>query len=296
MDSSGRDILGDITHGGTMTVLEGFSRESSKECVDSNSERLLDEGKGSLSKGKAKIHDMVPPSPPNAKRLFRPPISGEFCADNAVQKTMVLGADQSGQSGLSSGLIPGQFNESEDISTESDEAIEKNYIRGSGDVTNNIIHMVKGQDVHSSTLHHHDADFLPWKENMVDGGGNLTQELLDSIGLGKPCSCSFCLKAAHMWMDLTFQDTRGRLSELQRSKKRAGDQIAKITQDFSRLSKSTKLEVDLMQHSKTIFVHTQDGLAREIAQTRSDLQARSKMMESCKRELESRSSVVLDKP
>lgn len=187
--------MGDITHGGTITLLEGFSHDSSKECVDSNSERLLDEGKGSLSKGKAKVHDMVPPSPPTAKRLYRSPTSGELCADNAVQKTMVLGADHSGQSVLTSGLIPGQCNESEDISTESDEAIEKNNKQGSGDVTNNLVHMVKGQDVHSS-VHHHDADFLAGKENMV-GGGNPTQELLDNIGRGKPCSCSFCLKGEY---------------------------------------------------------------------------------------------------
>lgn len=54
---------------------------------------------------------------------------------------------------------------------------------------------------------------------------------------------------------------------MQRSKKRAADQIAKNSQDFSKLSKYTKLEVDLMQHWKMIFVHTQDGLCREIAQT-----------------------------
>jgi len=56
-------------------------------------------------------------------------------------------------------------------------------------------------------------------------------------------------------------------SELQKSKKRAADQVAKVSQGFSKLSKSTKLEFDLMQNWKSIFIHTHDALAREIAQT-----------------------------
>ena len=59
-------------------------------------------------------------------------------------------------------------------------------------MTGNLSHMVNGLPLSSS--HDHNVDFLALKENMVDGCGKLTQELLDSKGLGKPCSCSFCLK------------------------------------------------------------------------------------------------------
>ena len=96
--------MGDVTHSGKMAILEGSSQESVKNCIDSNSERLPDEGKRSLSKGKAKVHDMLLPSPPNAKRLFQPLISGEFCQDNAGDKNMET--DHSGVSILSFGLIP----------------------------------------------------------------------------------------------------------------------------------------------------------------------------------------------
>ena len=181
--------MGDVTHSGKMAILEGSSQVSVKNCIDSNSERLPDEGKRSLSKGKAKVHDMLLPSLPNAKWLLQPLISGEFCQDNAGDKNK--DTDHSGLSSFSFGLLPGHCNESEDISTESDEA-EDNYKRDSADVMGNLNQMVNGLPLSSS--HDHNVDFLALKENMVDGCGKLTQELLDSIGLGKPCSCSFCLK------------------------------------------------------------------------------------------------------
>ncbi|ONK74012.1 uncharacterized protein A4U43_C03F1890 [Asparagus officinalis] len=290
MDSSDKGILGDVPCSGNTTALEGFGHESG--CINSSSDRLLDESKGSLSKGKSKVLDTFPPYPPNSKQKFCPQISDEIHEDNAVNKTMEN--YHSGIKALFSASIPSQSKESDDVSTESDETLEENYKRDSA--TKNLIHMVKGHDAPISSSHHLNADHSASKENMVDAGGNLTQELSDNIGLAKPCSCSFCLKAAHMWMDLAFQDTRGRLTELQRSKKRAADQIFRLTQDSSKLSKPSKLEVDLMQHWNLIFSRTQNALVHEIAKTRSDLQARSKLMENCKRELESRSNISLDKP
>lgn len=186
MDSSGQNILKDVNHIGKSIA----PLDPSHVPATANSERLLEEGKGILSKEKAKAHDMHFPSTQNAKRLCRPQVSGEFCQNSVVQK--IVETDHSGQSGLS--FVPSHFEEIDDVSTESDESLEENYKKDGVDDTRNLIHMVKGHEKAVSSSHDHDVDFLAMKENIVDGCGNLTQELLDSIGLGEPCSCSFCLK------------------------------------------------------------------------------------------------------
>lgn len=100
-----------------------------------------------------------------------------------------------------------------------------------------------------------------------------------------------------MWMDLTTQDTRGRLTELQKSKKRTCDQIAKIDRESLVQSKSSKVEADLVQNWKQIFTETQDALFQQVNRTKLELKMRSKLKEDCKRELESKSSSAKpDKP
>lgn len=268
--------------GGTNNSVQDINHEAGQELFNSHSERSLGSGKGLLIKGKGSDSDMLPPLAPDAKRL-RPMTPGDFTQENAAQS--IMEANQLVDSSISYGPLPSQCNEVEDASTESDELPAEGNETESTDITRDFIHSVEGQDK-SSSSNDCSVEFLASKGNTVDSGGNVNKEHLDSTGSGKACSCSFCLKAAHMWTDLTFQDTRGRLTELQRSKKRTKDYIAKVTQDPSNTSKSSKLEIDLLQQWTTLFQHTHDALVQEISHTQSNLEAQSKMMENCKKELE----------
>ncbi|KAJ6843455.1 uncharacterized protein M6B38_296710 [Iris pallida] len=277
MDSLNHDGLG-----GTNNSVQDVNHEAVQELFSSHSERLLGSGKGLLIKGKGPGSDMLPPLPPHAKRL-RPTTPGDFTQGSAVQS--IMEANQLVDSNISYGSVPSQCNEVDDASTESDELPAEGNETESTDVTKDFIHSVEGHDK-SSSSNDCSVEFLASKGNDDDSGGNLNREHLDSKGLVKACSCSFCLKAAHMWTDLTFQDTRGRLTELQRSKKRTKDYIAKVSQDPSNITKSSKLEIDLLQQWTTLFQHTHDTLVQEISQTQANLEAQSKMMENCKKELE----------
>ncbi|KAH7683861.1 hypothetical protein IHE45_05G210900 [Dioscorea alata] len=115
----------------------------------------------------------------------------------------------------------------------------------------------------------------------------------DNIGFENSCSCSFCLKAAYMWMDLHYQDARGRLSALKKSRRYAKsidqrfpshDFIAKLDQDNSDMS--NKLEFDLMQHWRSLFVHTQNILTVESTQIQASLLKLKDMKEKCRKDLE----------
>ncbi|KAJ0988389.1 hypothetical protein J5N97_006745 [Dioscorea zingiberensis] len=115
----------------------------------------------------------------------------------------------------------------------------------------------------------------------------------DNTGFENTCSCSFCLKAAYMWMDLHYQDARGRLSALKKSRRYAKsldqrfhnlDVIAKLDRDNPTMSK--KLESDLMQHWRSLFVHTEKILALESVQIQSNLLKLKDLKENCKKDLE----------
>ncbi|XP_039126511.1 uncharacterized protein LOC120262462 isoform X2 [Dioscorea cayenensis subsp. rotundata] len=115
----------------------------------------------------------------------------------------------------------------------------------------------------------------------------------DNIGFENSCSCSFCLKAAYMWMDLHYQDARGRLSALKKSRRYAKsidqrfpshDFIAKLDQDNSDLS--NKLEFDLMQHWRSLFVHTENILTVESTQIQASLLKLKDLKEKCRKDLE----------
>ncbi|EHA8589010.1 hypothetical protein COCNU_scaffold007585G000020 [Cocos nucifera] len=98
----------------------------------------------------------------------------------------------------------------------------------------------------------------------INGEGNMGSE--------KSCTCSFCLKAAYMWTDLHYQDTRGRLAALKKSKRLARslearcyghDYTSKTARDNSK--KSTEIEFELMQCWRSLFLHTENVLVRETA-------------------------------
>ncbi|KAG0499612.1 hypothetical protein HPP92_004303 [Vanilla planifolia] len=112
-----------------------------------------------------------------------------------------------------------------------------------------------------------------------DVGVSSANEKLQGVNLCCDSSCSSCMKAAHMWMDLMYQDTRGRLNALNCSRKRARIIGAKIIDDDKAgdtsqiITKETaSVESDLRQHWTSLILHTEDSLQREVMQT-----ARSKV-------------------
>ncbi|XP_077249951.1 uncharacterized protein LOC143889574 [Tasmannia lanceolata] len=121
-----------------------------------------------------------------------------------------------------------------------------------------------------------------------EGGFNTN----DSLNLDKAssCECSFCLKAAYLWSDLHYQDAHGRLAAFETSRKkvklllgRSYDQDNNVT---IACKKSTKLELDLMHKWRSLFLHTDDALARESAELQSNLHRLKELRGTCKKDLE----------
>ncbi|XP_073004920.1 uncharacterized protein [Typha latifolia] len=146
---------------------------------------------------------------------------------------------------------------------------------------------------------------------MVDGQGSLNvnadlnSENMEEEGSNdshKSCKCSFCLKAAYMWTDLHYQDTRGRLAALKRSRRFARllegksyglEYTAKAPR--SSLKQSAEMEFELVQHWRSLFLHTENVLVRETAQLHSSLLRLKDLRENCKKDLEMISTISLDK-
>ncbi|EXB53879.1 hypothetical protein L484_001966 [Morus notabilis] len=87
------------------------------------------------------------------------------------------------------------------------------------------------------------------------------------------CSCSFCLKAAHIWSDLQYQDIKGRIAALKKSKKEAHTLAQKScreketdTHNQGDPINSSNLESDLTGHWKSLFCHMEDIFVRENSQ------------------------------
>ncbi|KAF5191484.1 Dna-directed rna polymerase subunit beta [Thalictrum thalictroides] len=123
-----------------------------------------------------------------------------------------------------------------------------------------------------------------------DVSSNTTTTGVDFL---KTCSCSFCLKAAYIWTDLQYQDTKGRISALKKSRKDVRSVIerscsyggfGKNVQGNS--NKPTKLEHDLMSQWRSLFLHTEDVLIRENSQLQSSLQNLKDLRDHCKVDLE----------
>ncbi|XP_068636570.1 uncharacterized protein [Aristolochia californica] len=109
----------------------------------------------------------------------------------------------------------------------------------------------------------------------------------------KACSCSLCLKAAYIWSELHYQDTRSRLSEVKRSMKQVRHLIGKsythgntekTMGESSKMSK--KLESDLMHQWRSLFLHTEDAFVQESKQLQSDLIKLKELRENCMKDLE----------
>ncbi|KAF8411490.1 hypothetical protein HHK36_004042 [Tetracentron sinense] len=112
------------------------------------------------------------------------------------------------------------------------------------------------------------------------------------VDLLKACSCSFCLKAAYIWSDLHYQDIKGRVAALNRSQKEVSSLVERTckhgnTDTYSQgnCNKSSKLEFDLMDKWRSLFLHVEDILVRETNQLQSNLLTLKELRGNCKMDL-----------
>ncbi|KAF6149165.1 hypothetical protein GIB67_026021 [Kingdonia uniflora] len=98
----------------------------------------------------------------------------------------------------------------------------------------------------------------------------------------KDCSCSFCLKAAYIWSDLHYQDTKGRIAALKRSRKEIKSVLDKSR---NHPNNSAKLESDLMLQWRSLFLHTEGIIGQESTQLQSNLAKLKVLRENCKNDL-----------
>lgn len=208
----------------------------------------------------------------------------------------IMKADGSRGSYFSFGSPPSQSNVSDDTPPESEESHEdvrdRPYFTG---------HAVQVENRHATSFMSNEQNVGGLEGTGQSGemackeGTKATAE--EVIGSRKSCSCSLCLKAAYMWIDLQYQDTKGRLAALKKSLRRARslegkfhaqDLTSKTIRDYPR--KSSESEFDLMQRCRSLFLHTEDALVRESAQLHTTLVRLKDLREKCKRDLETISS------
>ncbi|KAH1079949.1 hypothetical protein J1N35_019710 [Gossypium stocksii] len=109
----------------------------------------------------------------------------------------------------------------------------------------------------------------------------------------KACSCSFCLKAAYIWSDLHYQDTKGRIAVLKRSQKEASILVQKSCsgkdtdiQDLGNPNKSSKLESDLTSQWRSLFLNMEDIFVHESNQLQASYIQLKDLRDNCKMDLE----------
>ncbi|PIN18947.1 hypothetical protein CDL12_08401 [Handroanthus impetiginosus] len=116
----------------------------------------------------------------------------------------------------------------------------------------------------------------------------------DSI---KTCTCSFCTKAAHMWLDLNYQDIKARISATKKSQKEASILAERsikvieknVAENFTRVY---KLESDLMYQWRSLFQHMADTWEQEGNQLEARLLPLADLREKCKTDMESTSTTL----
>ncbi|KZV53749.1 hypothetical protein F511_00015 [Dorcoceras hygrometricum] len=121
------------------------------------------------------------------------------------------------------------------------------------------------------------------KEYHCSGGG------VDAI---KACSCSFCTKAAYIWLDLNYQDIRGRVSAMRKIQKEASilGEISRMIKDAEKhdaegFAGISKLEIDLMHQWKFLFQHMAGVWEQEGDRLETSLSPLTDLREKCKRDL-----------
>ncbi|CAL5019616.1 unnamed protein product [Urochloa decumbens] len=119
----------------------------------------------------------------------------------------------------------------------------------------------------------------------------------------KSCACSFCLKAAFMFADLLYQDTRSLLSASRKSikfarsleaKKSKGNEYAANVAGFDS-ERAVRMEFELSQQQRSLFLYTENALVRESTQLNSSFVKLKELRENCKTDLEMISNSALGK-
>ncbi|XP_039156226.1 uncharacterized protein LOC104415807 [Eucalyptus grandis] len=117
----------------------------------------------------------------------------------------------------------------------------------------------------------------------------------------KSCCCSFCLKAAHMWSDLHYQDIKGRITAVSKSRKEASSLAQKIgtVKDVIHVpgnsDNSPNLEYALTNQWRSLFLHMEDILVHEGRELQSSYCELKDMREKCKMDLESTNRMPLNR-
>lgn len=188
------------------------------------------------------------------------------------------------------GHMPSLNSEAEDISTESDE-LKETFGLDAEQLMRYPVHPIKDHKDPAFSCH----SSLGWSfpnKNQADAGERLTDEKSKYISMCGSCPCSSCTKAAYMWSDLIYQDTRGRLSALKSSRRHARILEGKILRhekagetSQSQLKKERSTESDLLQHWTSLLLRTEDTLLCEIMQTQSRIVEIENLKDKLKRDL-----------
>ncbi|XP_060185924.1 uncharacterized protein LOC132615353 isoform X1 [Lycium barbarum] len=116
-----------------------------------------------------------------------------------------------------------------------------------------------------------------------------------SIESIKACSCTFCTKAAYIWLDLHYQDTKGRISAIKKSQREAsllversckGKEIQK-EEGPEKDIEAANLESSLMGHWKSLFQHMEHIFHNEADQLEGSLVTLTDLKDRCKADLDS---------
>ncbi|EPS60131.1 hypothetical protein M569_14672, partial [Genlisea aurea] len=85
----------------------------------------------------------------------------------------------------------------------------------------------------------------------------------------KTCSCSFCLKAGLLWLDLQHQDVKARASAVKKSQREASI-LAELsfrskitTKETAMTTRVCKMEAHLMHQWRSLFHHTANVWEKE---------------------------------
>lgn len=126
-----------------------------------------------------------------------------------------------------------------------------------------------------------------------------TQTCEDNSGLSasiesiKACSCTFCTKAAYMWLDLHYQDTKGRISAVKKSQREASILVEKsvkgkeLQEGPEKNIEAANLESSLIGHWKSLFQNMEHIFQHEADQLEGSLVTLTDLKERCKTELDS---------
>ncbi|CAN6219989.1 unnamed protein product [Urochloa humidicola] len=143
-----------------------------------------------------------------------------------------------------------------------------------------------GGDMPSSSVHH---------ASMRTSGSE------DAVTI-ESCACSFCRKAALLFMDLHCQDARSRLSVSKKSVKFVRSLEAKIKgNEYSanvagyNSKRAVEMEFELSQQRRSLFLYTENALVHESTQLHSTFVKLKELRENCKTDVESISFSSLGK-